>query len=728
MKIRSRLTLVGIVATVIPLSMIAGIAIWQARVAEGIATSEVSTLSMETNERIVAGVVAMVTSQQEVLEKKVVDDLAVTRDILARHGEARLTDRGVEWQATDQFTGDTFDLTLPELTFGETRIEKNTSRATRSPIVDEVQDLVGGTATIFQRMNAEGDMLRVSTNVLTADDRRAIGTFIPATNPDGSTNAVVGSVLDGRRFVGRAFVVNAWYITAYEPIYDARGEVIGMLYAGVPQQSAQSLRRQILETKVGETGYVFVLDSSGDYVISRNAERDGENIAGATDADGRRFISEMIDEARALRPGEFGAMSYPWQNPGDPEPRMKTVNYAYFEPWDWIIGAGTYDEEFMRGVEEIRTVNETGRLVMLAVSIGALLAVVVAWLILSGRISKPIVRGVTFAQTVAQGDLDAKLDIERTDEIGTLADALRGMLASLREKAAVVERVAAGDLSVDVQLASEADGLGRNLRSMVDSLNEIVGDVRQAGEQVSSGSQQIAASSQSLSQGATQSASSVQEISASLTQINTQLEQTTASVGEAQTLSQKAATDARSGQERMNELRESMDTIGESSDAIGKVAKVIDDIAFQINLLALNANVEAARAGKYGKGFAVVAEEVRNLAVRSGEAVKETTAIVEQSLQSIGEGTEKSKTTAAQLEEIVSGSVRVAEVLEEIANASREQAGGVRQINEGLGQVDDVTQATTAEAEESAAASEELSGQAEQLRNLVGKFILRGYA
>jgi methyl-accepting chemotaxis protein len=167
-----------------------------------------------------------------------------------------------------------------------------------------------------------------------------------------------------------------------------------------------------------------------------------------------------------------------------------------------------------------------------------------------------------------------------------------------------------------------------------------------------------------------------------------------------------------------------MEKINASSDEINKVVKVIDDIAFQINLLALNANVEAARAGKYGKGFAVVADEVRNLAVKSTDSVKETTQMVQDTVNNIKQGTEAAEATAQQLTSIVDGSGKVADFLEEIAQASREQAQAIEQITEGLDQIDQATQASTASAEESASASEELAGQAQQLRSMVAEFKL----
>lgn len=369
-----------------------------------------------------------------------------------------------------------------------------------------------------------------------------------------------------------------------------------------------------------------------------------------------------------------------------------------------------------------------GRSVQTIALIGMIVGVALALMLgilLTRAITKPIARGVEFAQEIAAGRLDIELDVRQKDEVGVLADALRGMLESLQYKAALVERISQGDLTMDVELASQDDGLGKSLVTMVDSLNDILGQVRVAVDQVAAGAAQVSSASQDLSQGATESASSLEEISSSVNEINSQSRQNTESAAEASTLSRQAANDAEGGQSQMTELRTAMDSISDASNEIRKVVKVIDDIAFQINLLALNANVEAARAGKYGKGFAVVAEEVRNLAVRSAEAVKETTAMVQQSVDSIEVGNELTGKTAEQLEAIVGGAKRVAEFLEEIAASSREQSLAIEQITEGLGQVDQVTQSNTASAEESASASEELSSQAEQLRSSVAMFRLR---
>jgi len=347
------------------------------------------------------------------------------------------------------------------------------------------------------------------------------------------------------------------------------------------------------------------------------------------------------------------------------------------------------------------------------------------------EINKPLGEVMVVMDAISNGNLHERItgnysgDVDALKQtVNTTASRLEAVVSEITEK---IEQLSKGNLNIENAREFRGDWItiSNAINVIIQSLNDVMGDINVAAEQVASGSGQVSAGSQSLAQGSTEQASSVQELTASIAEIADQTKNNAVDANKARELADTVKDHAAKGNAQMSQMQNSMVAINQSSEDISKIIKVIDDIAFQTNILALNAAVEAARAGQHGKGFAVVAEEVRSLAARSADAAKETTALIEGSIDKVQEGTKIADDTAAALDDIVAGIEKVTTLIGNIAVASNEQASGIAQIDTGVEQVAHVVQQNSATAEESAAASEELSGQAELLKQLVDTFKLR---
>ena len=262
-----------------------------------------------------------------------------------------------------------------------------------------------------------------------------------------------------------------------------------------------------------------------------------------------------------------------------------------------------------------------------------------------------------------------------------------------------------------------------SVRNINRSLKKAISGLSESADQVASVSEQVSSASQSLAEGASEQAAAIEETSSSLEEMSSMTKQSADNAGHANTLMSEAKVVVDKAGVSMKEMNKSMDEISSAGQEIGKIIKTIDEISFQTNLLALNAAVEAARAGEAGAGFAVVADEVRNLAQRAAEAAKNTANLIEGTITRINQGTDLVKTTDEAFKEVTVKTAKVAELINEIAAASSEQAQGIDQVNQAVSQMDRVTQNNAANAEESASASEELNAQAESMIEMVNELI-----
>lgn len=501
-------------------------------------------------------------------------------------------------------------------------------------------------------------------------------------------------------------------VTSSAPIYKADGTLLGVATADIDLTQMQQM---IVSLPVSAQGEAFLLDQAGVYIAHKDSSKLlNVNILDDSNASVAALGQQILSEKE-------GSGSY-------------TVDGQRYLAWfTQIPGSGWY----------IVTTASEHNLMAAADTLGwTLAAICIVFIILiffvlhfylRSSIIRPIHNLDRITGQIADGNLDVDFEHSSKNEFSHVNFSLEKMVQRLKvyiayidEISAVLSKMAQGDFQFELyqDYAGEFEVVKDGLINTRNHITATLRSIADSAEQVNVNAEQVSSGSQVLSQGATEQASAVEELSATAQDILEKVQQNAANTQTASDEANATGTSLQESSQKMHDLVSAMDTIKQTSDQIQGIIKTIDDIAFQTNILALNAAVEAARAGTAGKGFAVVADEVRSLAEKSAQASQMTQEMIQNSIAAVEQGSNLATETAKALEDAASNAQTVVQAIAGIAQASSEQADAVSQVSQGLDQVSSVVQTNSATAEESAAASQELSGQANTLKQLIGKFKL----
>ena len=548
----------------------------------------------------------------------------------------------------------------PVLMNGDTEINLNFS------IPDRFTALTGAYATIFVRTG--DDFIRITTSHKKENGERAIGTLLDRSHPG------YNAVLKGDVYAGAASLFGGQYMTEYDPIKNAQGEVIGILYVGINfTDSMKALGDGLKAMKLGKTGEFYALSARpgkdfGKLLIHRSKE--DQNLLEEKDNAGNAYIKTILDKKQ-------GTLSYTEAGRNGNGPRDRIVAFSHIKDWQMVVAGDAYLDEITESAVQQRNSNA-----LVAVFIVALVTALL-YVMIQRQVSKPISKALHITETVASGNLTSEIEVASADETGRLMAAMQHMNSSL---------------------------------------SAIVSEVRTGTASIAAASEQIAAGNLDLSARTEQQAGALEETASTMEELTATIRRNADNAVQAHQLTQNASEIARKGGDVVTQVISTMGAIDSSAKRIADIIGVIDGIAFQTNILALNAAVEAARAGEQGRGFAVVASEVRTLAQRSATAAKEIKTLIHESVEQVSAGSRLVDHAGDTMKEIVGAVVNVADLMNDISAATQEQAAGIDQINQAIGQMDQVTQQNAALVEEAASAAQVMMDRAVKLADVVSFF------
>lgn len=499
-------------------------------------------------------------------------------------------------------------------------------------------------------------------------------------------------------------------ISAVAPVYDEAGvEPLGV--AGV-DISLERMSQVLSHYTVGENGYILLVSGEGKIIYHPQADLIDQNLQDVS-------VSENVKEAVAN--GEDQFLKYKING----ESKFGVVTFS--EETGYTVISNMPWSEFYSLI-----------LILIAVLIGVFILgiILIVWRIRrsAANLTKPILELNHSAQQLAAGDLDVHLQISAEDEIGELGhsfgqtvDRLKQYIVYIDEMAEVLTDLAHGKL--DVQLKNDYQGEFQKLKvallNISESMNDVMENISNSADQVSTGAGELANASQTLAEGASSQALAVDGLASSAAMIDEQVQQSRKDAEVSADATTRVTKMIEQNQEKMTMMMEAVGKIHETSQQVVGIIQTIEEIADQTNLLSLNASIEAARAGEAGKGFAVVADEIGKLAMESSKAANMTRDLIGISMDEINKGSSIANGVMASLEESVSAVVKVNEMIGKTAQNAAVQAQNMEQIRTGIEEIVQGVQDNSAAAQQTSATSEELASQAVVLNELVQRFELK---